>query len=81
MTSKLKFDSEMTFELCYMYYDIQSATDYLIQVNTQVAGGTSMISSIQLNNTDPARSVVSFTPFHTVPAHTFSANAGLARTW
>ena len=78
MTNKLRFDSEMTFELCYLFYDIQSATDYLFQVYT---GGTSMISSIQLNNTDPTRSVVSFTPFHSVPAHTFSANAGLARTW
>ena len=81
MTNKLRFDSEMTFELCYLYYDIQSAADYLIQVNTLVGGVNSMISSIQLNNTDPARSVVSFTPFHTIPVHTFSANSGVARSW
>ena len=46
MTSKLRFDSEMTFELCYLYYDIASSADYLLQVDIPVASVKTMISSI-----------------------------------
>lgn len=78
MTDKLRFDSEYTIEMCYYYYDISSTSDHILEISTYINNGGVLIpmTSIDLNNANPARHVVEFTPFKVNMTNAFIINVG-----